>query len=244
MWCFNRRHTLQHVFVGFAHFPAGHCGSPDPIVNGHISGDGFSYRDTVVYQCNPGFRLVGTSVRICLQDHKWSGHTPVCVRKCLLWTNSGGVSLRAVFLLSLSCSADMFDLGGEDGGLMGEREHGHSPASISGPPPIPCFPSPPPASHPQCVCSPAHLRWDPGWGCQALIPLGIITGWPGGHNLRLVEGRAWVCRSTLQVPPVPTSSLLSCLCVSVIALSRTQTALYSDLPFLEVETVCNNCQTF
>lgn len=189
MWCFYRRHILQRVFLGFVHFPAGHCGSPDPIVNGHISGDGFSYRDTVVYQCNPGFRLIGTSVRICLQDHKWSGHTPVCVRKYLLWTNLGGVSLRGVFLLSLSCSTDMFDLRGEDGALVGERELGHSPTAVSGPPPIPCFPSPLPASHPHCVCSPAHLRGVPGWGCQAFIPLDVTTGRPGGH-LWLVEGRA------------------------------------------------------
>ena len=33
------------------------------------------------YSCNPGFDLVGVSVRVCGDDGEWSDEAPMCIRK-------------------------------------------------------------------------------------------------------------------------------------------------------------------
>ncbi|KPP57521.1 hypothetical protein Z043_124745, partial [Scleropages formosus] len=59
--------------------PTGHCGPPDPVVNGQMLEKNYSYQDSVVYQCNQGFRIIGQSVLTCEQNHTWSGRAPTSV---------------------------------------------------------------------------------------------------------------------------------------------------------------------
>ncbi|XP_019647923.1 PREDICTED: LOW QUALITY PROTEIN: sushi, von Willebrand factor type A, EGF and pentraxin domain-containing protein 1-like [Branchiostoma belcheri] len=53
------------------------CPPLSPVVNGQMSG-GMSYGDQVMFTCNPGYILSGTTSRTCQADGTWSGAQPVC----------------------------------------------------------------------------------------------------------------------------------------------------------------------
>ncbi|XP_035675655.1 sushi, von Willebrand factor type A, EGF and pentraxin domain-containing protein 1-like [Branchiostoma floridae] len=54
-----------------------HCPPLSPIANGQMSG-GHLFNDQVMFVCNSGFDLSGSSSRTCQADGTWSGIQPVC----------------------------------------------------------------------------------------------------------------------------------------------------------------------
>uniref|UniRef100_UPI00398EE43F sushi, von Willebrand factor type A, EGF and pentraxin domain-containing protein 1 n=1 Tax=Pristiophorus japonicus TaxID=55135 RepID=UPI00398EE43F len=54
------------------------CGPPEDISYGFINGSNFKFSDSVKYICFVGYRLIGISVRHCLQNGLWSGSVPKC----------------------------------------------------------------------------------------------------------------------------------------------------------------------
>ncbi|XP_017288668.1 sushi, von Willebrand factor type A, EGF and pentraxin domain-containing protein 1 isoform X3 [Kryptolebias marmoratus] len=62
------------------------CGPPRPLENGLFQGTDFHAGSFVVYQCNPGFYLLGDTKVRCSNSGKWGGHPPACldVDECAL----------------------------------------------------------------------------------------------------------------------------------------------------------------
>ena len=57
------------------------CGVPDYVEHGQTVGFGHSFGDSVVTTCKPGFKLVGSPRRSCLDNGTWSGEKPRCQGK-------------------------------------------------------------------------------------------------------------------------------------------------------------------
>lgn len=59
--------------------PGVSCGRPHPLENGVIEGTGYNAGNSVVYQCNIGFYLLGDAKVHCTNSGKWGGNQPSCL---------------------------------------------------------------------------------------------------------------------------------------------------------------------
>ncbi|XP_003387839.1 PREDICTED: sushi, von Willebrand factor type A, EGF and pentraxin domain-containing protein 1-like isoform X2 [Amphimedon queenslandica] len=54
------------------------CGPLDDPKNGKVDASGTAFWDTATYTCNPGFDIIGESIRTCQENGQWSGVAPFC----------------------------------------------------------------------------------------------------------------------------------------------------------------------
>ena len=55
------------------------CGGLEPPDNGTIElREGTLFGSIAVYDCDDGFEVVGSIVRVCLETGEWSDEAPVC----------------------------------------------------------------------------------------------------------------------------------------------------------------------
>ncbi|XP_077864038.1 sushi, von Willebrand factor type A, EGF and pentraxin domain-containing protein 1-like, partial [Saccoglossus kowalevskii] len=54
------------------------CGPPTSVSHGSVLGEGYTYKQTVQYQCDVGYILIGEHERTCQNDGSWGGESPVC----------------------------------------------------------------------------------------------------------------------------------------------------------------------
>ena len=54
------------------------CGDPGTPFDGTRTGSVFTFRGTVRYKCNHGYKLSGSSIRTCRASGRWSGIKATC----------------------------------------------------------------------------------------------------------------------------------------------------------------------
>ena len=54
------------------------CGNLPVPMNGFIIGNQTTYPNKLLFSCDDGFDLIGSRVRSCEADGKWSGEQPTC----------------------------------------------------------------------------------------------------------------------------------------------------------------------
>ncbi|MEE6459030.1 hypothetical protein FKM82_000515 [Ascaphus truei] len=55
------------------------CGQPSVLINGHVTGNEYTYGKHVECRCDEGYNLDGENNRTCLENGSWSGPTPFCL---------------------------------------------------------------------------------------------------------------------------------------------------------------------
>ena len=76
------------------------CGTLPSLKHGTVIGDSFTFTDKVTYECNEGFVLRGTNVRVCQEDASWSDSSPYCdIKNCTKpkGPSNGRVRLSGLF---------------------------------------------------------------------------------------------------------------------------------------------------
>ncbi|XP_041102681.1 CUB and sushi domain-containing protein 3-like [Polyodon spathula] len=59
------------------------CGNPGTPLYGIREGNGFSNGDSLRFECQFGFELIGERSIVCQNNNQWSANIPICIFPCL-----------------------------------------------------------------------------------------------------------------------------------------------------------------
>ncbi|GMR33765.1 hypothetical protein PMAYCL1PPCAC_03960, partial [Pristionchus mayeri] len=76
--CLLNRKNVAQWFGPDIKCKARACPDPGKLDNGHREGDMFEYPHSVIFSCLPGFLLIGSQSRQCLESGEWTGDAPIC----------------------------------------------------------------------------------------------------------------------------------------------------------------------